>query len=71
VSANVASGSDSEVELADVDFRFTPQSRHPTGGLECLLRANFGSDLISFCHLIGPSTDRSGRFSQSAALPPS
>ena len=29
-----------EVELADVDFRFTPQSRHPAGGLRCPFRAN-------------------------------
>jgi hypothetical protein len=27
--------SNSEVELPDADFRFTPQSRHPTGGLAC------------------------------------
>jgi hypothetical protein len=28
-------GSNSEVELADADFRFTPQSRHPAAGLAC------------------------------------
>jgi hypothetical protein len=33
-------GSNSEVELAEADFRFTPQSRHPAGGLECLKSAN-------------------------------
>jgi hypothetical protein len=30
-----STASNSEVELADADFRFTPQSRHPAGGLEC------------------------------------
>jgi hypothetical protein len=28
-------GSKTEVDLADVDFRFTPQSRHPAVGLAC------------------------------------
>jgi hypothetical protein len=27
-------GQNSEVELADADFRFTPESRHPAVGLE-------------------------------------
>jgi hypothetical protein len=29
------SGPKAEVELADPGFRFTPQSRHPAGGLAC------------------------------------
>jgi hypothetical protein len=37
---NVRSGSDSEVELADADFRFTPESGHPVGGLGCPKSAN-------------------------------
>jgi hypothetical protein len=28
-------GSKTEVELANADFRFTSQSRHPAGGLAC------------------------------------
>jgi hypothetical protein len=36
------SGSNSEVELADADFRFTPESRHPAAGLECPFRATSG-----------------------------
>jgi hypothetical protein len=32
---DVRNGSNSEVELADADFRFTPESRHPAGGLGC------------------------------------
>src|SRR5258706_5067927 len=35
-------GSNSEVELADADFRFTPQSRHPAGGLGCPFSAMCG-----------------------------
>ena len=50
---------------------YPPESGLKTDIAACLFRANFGSDPISFDHLIGPSTDRSGRFSQSAALPPS
>jgi hypothetical protein len=34
--------SDSEVELADADFRFTPESGHPVGGLGCPKSANSG-----------------------------
>ena len=48
-----------------------PPTADVVGSAPCPGCANFGSDLISFYHLIGPSTDRSGRFSQSAALPPS
>jgi hypothetical protein len=32
-AADVSCGSNSEVELTDADFLFTPQSRHPAGGL--------------------------------------
>src|SRR5258708_26580295 len=32
---DVCSGSNSEVELADADFRFAPESGHPVGGLGC------------------------------------
>jgi hypothetical protein len=39
-AADVSFGSNSEVELADADFRFTPESRHPAVGLECPFRAN-------------------------------
>ena len=49
--ANVRFGSNSEVELADVDFRFTPQSRHPAGGLGCRLRAMNGLMRRSKRHL--------------------
>src|SRR5215211_4485111 len=42
---NVRSGSKPEVELADVDFRFTPQSRHPAGGLACPKRADFVAEV--------------------------
>src|SRR5258706_14637920 len=35
-------GSNSEVELADADFRFTPEGRHPAVGLECPFRAMCG-----------------------------
>src|SRR5260221_1742869 len=38
-AANVAVGSNSEVELADADFRFTPESRHPAVRLGCPFRA--------------------------------
>jgi len=31
--ADVTVGSKAEVDLADVDFRSIPQSRHPAGGL--------------------------------------
>jgi hypothetical protein len=34
--------SNSEVELADADFRFTPESRHPAVGLGCPFRAKSG-----------------------------
>jgi hypothetical protein len=37
---NVGIGSDSEVELAEVDFRFTLRSKHPAGGLACPKGAN-------------------------------
>src|SRR6266436_3386947 len=37
--AHVGNGSNSEVELADADFRFTPESRHPAVGLGCPFRA--------------------------------
>jgi hypothetical protein len=37
------SGSNSEVELADADFRFTPQSRPPAAKLEC----PFGADIVA------------------------
>ncbi len=36
---DVSVGSNSEVELADADFRFTPESRHPAVGLGCPFRA--------------------------------
>ena len=36
-----APGSNSEVELADADFRFTPRTRHPAGGLGCPFSADF------------------------------
>lgn len=39
---NVRCGSDSEVELADADFRFTLQSRHLAGELGCPFRARIG-----------------------------
>jgi hypothetical protein len=39
---HVSVGSNSEVELADADFRFTPESRHPAGGLGCPFRAMCG-----------------------------
>jgi len=32
-----STSSNSEVELADAGFRFTPESRHPAGGLGCSL----------------------------------
>src|SRR5258705_7890383 len=37
---NVRIGSNSEVELADADFRFTPKIRHPAVGLGCPFRAD-------------------------------
>jgi hypothetical protein len=37
------SGPNSEVELADANFRFTPESRHPAVGLGCPFGANIGS----------------------------
>src|SRR5260370_1330021 len=40
---DVSYGSNSEVELADADFRFTPESRHPAVGLGCPFRAIRGS----------------------------
>src|SRR5258707_3417920 len=43
-AADVGDGSNSEVELADADFRFTPESRHPAVGLGCPFRANSGSE---------------------------
>jgi hypothetical protein len=41
--SNVRSGSNPEVELADADFRFAPDSRHPAVGLACPFGANNGS----------------------------
>jgi len=51
-------GSNSEVELADADFRFTPQSRHPAGGLACPKSAKSGPEqmqqtTVLFDHLVG------------------
>ena len=40
--SEVRVGSNSEVELADADFRFTPESRHPAVGLGCPFRARTG-----------------------------
>src|SRR5260370_41652626 len=42
IRPDVSNGSNSEVELADADFRFTPQSRHPAGGQGCPFSANSG-----------------------------
>jgi hypothetical protein len=42
VTRHFAFGSNSEVELADADFRFTPESGHPVGGLGCPLCAMNG-----------------------------
>jgi hypothetical protein len=36
-----STASNSEVELADADFRFTPESGRPAGGLGCPLGASF------------------------------
>jgi hypothetical protein len=60
---NVACGSNSEVELAGADFRFTPESRHPAGGLGCpfcaisrlMQRSKEGA---LFDHLVGPRKKR-------------
>jgi len=38
-AGHVAVGSLAEVELADADFRFTPESRHSAGGPGCPLGA--------------------------------
>jgi hypothetical protein len=40
IAINVSVGSKTEVELADIDFRSTPQSRHLAGGLACPKSAN-------------------------------
>jgi hypothetical protein len=42
ITLDVREGSNSEVELADADFRFTPESRHPAGRLGCPFSARFG-----------------------------
>ena len=69
--ADVSSGSDSDLDAGKRHARSAPINGHRQLGGALPINAKFGSDLISFYHLIGPSTDRSGRFSQSAALPPS
>jgi hypothetical protein len=40
---HVSCGSTPEVELADADFRFAPDSRHPAVGLAC----PFGADIVA------------------------
>src|SRR5258706_15995324 len=54
VHCNVRFGSNSEVELADADFRFTPESRHPAVGLGCPFRATNGLMRRSKRHLQSP-----------------
>ena len=46
IRPNVAFGSNPEVELADADFRFTPQSRHPAVGLGCPFSACQQADIV-------------------------
>jgi hypothetical protein len=46
------SGPNPEVELADADFRFTPQSRHPAGGLGCPSRVP-DADISLLCSNVG------------------
>src|SRR5260370_17583732 len=57
---DVSVGSNSEVELADADFRFTPESGHPVGGLGCPKSANSGAG-PSAIHIAG--CPRSVRYS--------
>ena|SRR5258705_135497 len=56
-------GSNSEVELADADFRFTPESRHPAVGLGCPFRAKKrlmrrSKSTSLFDHLVGAGQQR-------------
>jgi hypothetical protein len=52
-----STASNSEVELADADFRFTPQSRHPADGRGGPLSANIGSRSSSVNDLVGAQQD--------------
>jgi hypothetical protein len=48
-----ALGPNSEVELADADFRFTLESRHPAVGLECPFQPNSDIRVALFDQLVG------------------
>jgi hypothetical protein len=59
---HVRVGSNSEVELADADFRFAPDSGHPAGGLGCPLSAR--SRHYAVQQLIAPIGVCTAEFSQ-------
>jgi hypothetical protein len=62
-SPNVSYGSNSEVELADADFRFTPESRHPAVRLECPFRQPIlEMRRALFNHLVGAANQGRWQF---------